>query len=149
MQFRSFPLNATRPLFLQDIISRLWDAKAFSYRQAAALCSPSLTQCDHASSLNGAAMSYQTIIAFRASAEMRLALGRLAETRETDMGKVMRLLVARELGIVRDPLADLREQVLFAAIGVDGILMHLDPALRAKIVKLWQERVVPGGGHAS
>ena len=94
-------------------------------------------------------MSYQAIIAFRASAEMRQALDRLAETRETDMGKIMRLLVARELGIVRDPLADLREQVLFAAIGIDGILMHLDPTLRAKIVKLWQERIIPGGGHAS
>ena len=80
---------------------------------------------------------------------MRLALDRLAEARETDIGKIMRLLVARELGIVRDPLADLREQVLFAAIGIDGILMHLDPTLRAKIVKLWQERIAHGVGNAA
>ena len=94
-------------------------------------------------------MSYENIIAFRASAEMRAGLDHLAQTRETDVGKIMRLLVARELGIVRDPLADLREQVLFAAIGIDGILVHLDPKLRAQIVKLWQDRVVPGSGHAS
>ena len=94
-------------------------------------------------------MSYENIITFRASADMRTALDHLAEGREMDIGKIMRLLVARELGRVRDPLAELREQVLFAALGIDAILVHLDPELRVQIVKLWQERVVPGGGHAS
>ena len=94
-------------------------------------------------------MSYKNIIAFRASAEMRASLDHLAETRETDIGKIMRLLVARELGTVRDPLADLREHVLFAALGVDGILTHLDPKLRSEIMRLWQDRVIPGGTHGA
>ena len=94
-------------------------------------------------------MSYENIIAFRASAEMRAGLDHLAEIRETDIGKIMRLLVARELGTVRDPLADLREQVLFAALGVDGILTHLDPKLRSEIMRLWQDRVIPGGTYGA
>jgi predicted transcriptional regulator len=94
-------------------------------------------------------MSYETIIAFRVSAETRAALDQLAEARETDIGKIMRLLVARELGTVRDPLADLREQVLFAALGVDGILTHLDPQLRTEVMRLWQDRIMPGGSHGA
>ena len=95
-------------------------------------------------------MSYETIIAFRASDAMRVALDQLAEERETDIGKILRVLVARELGIVRDPLADLREQMLFAAIALDGLLAaNPDASLRPRIIKIWQDRLAGETPHVA
>lgn len=88
-------------------------------------------------------MSYHHRLHFRVSSAMHAAVLDLAREREIDVGKLLRQLVARELLNKRDILVDVREQVLFCAVGIDGLLaVQADPTLRPKLVQVWQERLL-------
>jgi hypothetical protein len=96
-------------------------------------------------------MPYRDIINFRVSAAMRADLEQLAKERETDIGKLLRQLIARELSGAPDQLREQREQILFLAIAMDGLLAaHPDTELRPRLVRLWQQRLArEGSSHAA
>jgi hypothetical protein len=91
-------------------------------------------------------MSYRNIISFRVGDQMRADLEALATARDTDVGKLLRLLVRRELADIGISPAEQREQILFLAIAMDGLLgAHADPTLRTTVIDLWRERLVEEG----
>jgi hypothetical protein len=94
-------------------------------------------------------MAYNYNINLRVSAEMHAAILARARARDSDGCKVVREILYSALLDDRDPVADTRDQVLFAAIGIDGILQHLDPKLRADIVKIWQDKLTPRVRHVA
>ena len=91
-------------------------------------------------------MSYQKLIAVRLSDEMHDSLQALARERGMDVGKLVRLLIARELLGTSDRIADALDQVLFTAIAMEGLLdRHTDPNLRAQVLQVWRDRLAAEG----
>ena len=91
-------------------------------------------------------MSYHINMTFRIGEQMRADLFALAAERNTDAGKILRALVRRELAGGPDQGAEQREQILFVAIAVDGLLgASPDPELRPTIIRLWRERLAEEG----
>lgn len=91
-------------------------------------------------------MPYRNIISFRVGEQMRADLEALAVSRDTDVAKLLRLLVRRELSGERITPAEQREQILFLAIAMDGLLgAHADPMLRETIIGLWRDRLAQEG----
>jgi hypothetical protein len=91
-------------------------------------------------------MPYRNIISFRVGDQMRADLEALAGSRDTDIGKLLRALVRRELSGERISPAEQREQILFLAIAMDGLLgAHVDPTLRTTVIDLWRERLIEEG----
>jgi hypothetical protein len=65
----------------------------------------------------------------------------LAKSREMTVAELLRKMVIGELS-QRHHAREQREQVLFLAIAMDGLLAaHPDPELRPRLIRLWQERL--------
>ena len=63
-----------------------------------------------------------------------------------DVGKLVRLLIARELLGTSDRIADALDQVLFTAIAIEGLLdRHTDPNLRGQVLQVWRDRLAAEG----
>ncbi len=87
-------------------------------------------------------MAYQELISVRVSRQMRAELDALAHARDTDLGKLLRAIIRRELLGAASTPAEQHEQILFIAIAMDGLLgVHPDPDLRESIITLWRERL--------
>ena len=95
-------------------------------------------------------MSYDYLIRLRVSQAMAADLKSLAERRETDLCKLLRRAALRELAEGPDPDSNLREQMLFTAIALDGLLAaNPDTGLRARIIKIWQDRLAGETNHVA
>ena len=91
-------------------------------------------------------MSYRNNINFRVGDQMRADILALAAERNTDTGKLLRAMVRRELAGGPDQVTEQREQILFIAIAMDGLLSaHPDPQLRPTMIRLWRERLAEEG----
>ena len=91
-------------------------------------------------------MSYSNNMNFRVGDQMRADILALAIERNTDTGKLLRAMVRRELARGPDHVAEQREQILFIAIAMDGLLgAHPDPQLRPTMIRLWRERLAEEG----
>jgi hypothetical protein len=85
-------------------------------------------------------MSYHHFITVRMSGAMRAELDQLVATRNTDIGKLVRELLARELKAAPDRINEALGQLLFVAIALDELLaVHADPDLRATVIRLWRD----------
>jgi hypothetical protein len=68
-----------------------------------------------------------------------------ARTRNLTVAAAVRQLVLADL-YSRDDSAELRHNVMFQTIALDGLLQaHLDPELRPRILKIWRERLAAEG----
>ena len=91
-------------------------------------------------------MSYHEFITVRMGGAMRADLFALAVTRQTDVGKLVRQLIARELAGAHDRTAEAYDQILYLAIAMDGLLgAHPDRDLRPKLLRIWQDRLAEEG----
>ena len=91
-------------------------------------------------------MSYSNNMNFRVGDQMRADILALAIARNTDTGKLLRAMVRRELARGPDHVTEQREQILFIAIAMDGLLgAHPDPQLRPTMIRLWRERLAEEG----
>ena len=87
-------------------------------------------------------MSYHNVVSFRVGNELHADLLALTAKRGTDVGKLIRSLIYRELRGGIDQALEQYEMTVFLAIAMDGLLLaHPDPQLRPKLIKLWQERM--------
>ena len=87
-------------------------------------------------------MSYHNVLSFRVGNELHADLLALVAKRGTDVGKLIRSLIYRELRGGIDQALEQYEMTVFLAIAMDGLLLaHPDPQLRPKLIKLWQERM--------
>lgn len=95
-------------------------------------------------------MSYKKYITVRMDGAMHADLMALVNERQTDVGKLMRQLIARELLGTSDRIAEALDQVLFTAIAMEGLLdRHTDPNLRAQVLQVWRDRLdAEGRGDA-
>ncbi|WP_137786584.1 hypothetical protein [Sphingomonas sp. 3P27F8] len=85
-------------------------------------------------------MSYHQFITVRMSGAMRAELDQLVASRRTDIGKLVRELIARELHAAPDRIGEALGQLLFVAIALDELLAaHADPNLRATVIRLWRD----------
>jgi hypothetical protein len=95
-------------------------------------------------------VSYPDVITFRVSRAMRADLERLAVEHQTDVGKLLRRLVAREATGGPDRIAEALNQLLFVALALEGLLQaHPDRELHPTIVQLWRDRLVEEKRHAA
>lgn len=86
-------------------------------------------------------MSYRNLIACHVSDAVHAEFQALAQSREMAVAELLRKMVIRELA-EREHAREQREQVLFLAIAMDGLLgAHPDPQLRPHLIRLWQERL--------
>ena len=91
-------------------------------------------------------MSYEDLIAVRLSSSMRADLSALAQARQTDVGKIVRRLIAGELSGARERVDEVLDLVLYLAIAMDGLLAaHPDPELRQEMLRLWKARLAEEG----
>lgn len=91
-------------------------------------------------------MSYKKYITVRMDSTMHADLMALVNERQTDVGKLMRQLIARELLGTSDRIAEALDQVLFTAIAMEGLLdRHTDPNLRAQVLQVWRDRLAAEG----
>ena len=91
-------------------------------------------------------MSYHELIAIRLSSSMRAELAALAHARQTDVGKIVRRLIANELSGARERIDEVLDLVLYIAIAVDGLLAaQPDPELRHEMLRLWKARLAEEG----
>lgn len=91
-------------------------------------------------------MSYHEFITVRMSGAMRAELHALAKERGTDAGKIVRQLIRQELAGSRDRAAEAFDQVLFLAIGMEGLLAaQPDQGLRARMIQIWRDRLAEKG----
>ena len=91
-------------------------------------------------------MSYSNNMNFRVGDQMRADILALAIERNTDTGKLLRAMVRRELARGPDQVTEQREQILFIAIAMDGLLgAHPDAQLRPTMIRLWRERLAEEG----
>ncbi|WP_156680479.1 hypothetical protein [Sphingomonas profundi] len=91
-------------------------------------------------------MSYHELIAIRLSSAMRAELNALATSRQTDVGKLVRRLIANELAGSRSRVEEAIDQILYLAIAMDGLLAaHPNPDLRHDMLRLWNERLAEEG----
>ena len=66
-------------------------------------------------------MSYHHFITVRMSGAMRAELDQLVASRRTDIGKLVRELIARELHAAPDRIGEALGQLLFVAIALDDL----------------------------
>ena len=91
-------------------------------------------------------MSYSNNMNCRVGDQMRADILALAIERNTDTGKLLRAMVRRELARGPDHVTEQREQIMFIAIAMDGLLgAHPDPQLRPTMIRLWRERLAEEG----
>ena len=91
-------------------------------------------------------MSYHELIAIRLSSAMRTELSALAASRQTDVGKLVRRLIANELAGSRSRFEEAIDQILYLAIAMDGLLAtNPNPDLRENMLRLWQDRLAEEG----
>ncbi|WP_162527232.1 hypothetical protein [Sphingomonas solaris] len=91
-------------------------------------------------------MSYHELIAIRLSSAMRAELNALAASRQTDVGKLVRRLIANELAGSRSRVEDAIDQILYLAIAMDGLLAtNPNPELRNNMLELWKDRLAEEG----
>ena len=91
-------------------------------------------------------MSYKKYITVRMDGTMHADLMALVNERQTDVGKLMRQLIARELLGTNDRIAEALDQVLFTAIAMEGLLdRHTDPNLRGQVLQVWRDRLAAEG----
>lgn len=87
-------------------------------------------------------MSYRKFINVRMADAMHAALHALAAERRTDVAKLVRQLIARELAGAPDLAAEQREQILFLAIAADNFLAaQPDQHLRDTTIQMWRDRL--------
>ncbi len=87
-------------------------------------------------------MSYHHVVSFRVGSQLHTDLLALAAERHTDVGKLLRGLIHRELRGAGNNAVEEREMIIFIAIAIDGLLgTNPDPELRPTIIKLWRERL--------
>lgn len=95
-------------------------------------------------------MSYHEFITVRMSSAMRAELIALAARRDTDVGKLVRDLIAYELAVGRDRMKEAFGQLLFLAIAMDELLAaHNDPDLRDQVIRQWRARIDEGTTDAA
>lgn len=95
-------------------------------------------------------MSYHEFITVRMSSAMRAELSALAARRDTDVGKLVRDLIAYELAVGRDRMKEAFGQLLFLAIAMDELLAaHADPDLRDQVIRRWRARIDEGTTDAA
>jgi hypothetical protein len=87
-------------------------------------------------------MPYRDVISVRMSGAMHAELVALAAKRETDVGKLIRELIAYELKIGRDRVREALGQLFFVAIAMDELLAaHRDETLRDHVIQQWRARM--------
>ena len=91
-------------------------------------------------------MPYHDFITVRMSSAMRAELIALAARRDTDVGKLVRDLIAYEIALGRDRMKEAFGRLLFLAIAMDELLAaHSDPELRDQVIRQWRARIVEEG----
>jgi hypothetical protein len=91
-------------------------------------------------------VSYHEFITVRMSSAMRAELIALAARHETDVGKLVRDLIAYELAVGRDRMKEAFGQLLFLAIAMDELLAaHSEPDLRDHVIRQWRARIAEEG----
>lgn len=87
-------------------------------------------------------MPYRDVVTIRVSCAMHADLIALAAKRQTDVGKLVRELVAYELTLGRDRVREAIDQILFLAIAMDELLAaHDDETLRDHVLEQWRNRL--------
>lgn len=87
-------------------------------------------------------MPYRDVVTIRMSGAMHADLIALAAKRQTDVGKLVRELIAYELHLGRDRVREAVDQILFLAIAMDELLAaHDDETLRDHVIEQWRDRL--------
>ena len=87
-------------------------------------------------------MPYRDVVTIRMSGAMHADLIALAARRQTEVGKLVRELIAYELTLGRDRVREAVDQILFLAIAMDELLAaHDDETLRDHVIEQWRMRL--------